>query len=434
MLQSRGPVGKFLLILCLLLVSSSFTNSAHAAIGDHLPNMKKVEIGFFNNGQFQFFRVWGMKEGVGPVLTDGSCQRCHNQGALGGSSARLLTFFGKINPDNSFDPLDGTGLSPNEGGLLLQSRSNQAFLKDCSQGGEVLPLDANAVENRIAPATFGFGLIDALPDQTLMDQATFEFNNYQADGIHGVAGTVPTYYSAAPHVIGRFGKKAQIANLVEMAAFAFAHDLGITNTLFPVEDLPQGQPIDARCTQNVMPPNNQNTGSGGHGMFPLSHFMRYLAPPDPVACRVGGNCAQGQAVFSTIGCDKCHKQSYTTPANVAVQTDTSGTPLTSVALSNFPFNLYSDLLVHDLGNADKGVIPAGYVNTGIASQSQWRTTPLWGLHFRTNLMHSGRSLTIDAAIRAHSDGVTGEAVSVTNNYNLLSASDEQALLDFLGTL
>jgi CxxC motif-containing protein (DUF1111 family) len=74
------------------------------------------------------------------------------------------------------------------------------------------------------------------------------------------------------------------------------------------------------------------------------------------------------------------------------------------------------------------------VNTGIASQSQWRTTPLWGLHYRTNLMHSGRSLTIDAAIRAHSDGVTGEAVSVTNNYNLLSASDEQALLDFLGTL
>jgi CxxC motif-containing protein (DUF1111 family) len=434
--QSRGPVGKFLLIFCLLLLSSSFTNSAKAAIGDPLlNNMKPVELKFFNNGKTQFNRVWGMKEGVGPVLTDGACQRCHNQGALGGSSARLLTFFGKINPDLTFDPLDGTGASgQNEGGLLLQARSNQAFLKSCPQGGEVLPADANAVENRIAMATFGFGLIDALADQTLIDQAAFELQNYQADGIHGMAGTVPTYYSAAPHTIGRFGKKAQMANLIEMAAFAFAHDFGVTNPLFQNEDLPQGQPIDLRCTQNVMVPNNSNTGSGGNGMFPLSHFMRYLAPPDPVPCPVGANCAQGQAVFSAIGCDKCHKQSYTTPANVVVQTDTSGTPLQSIALSNIQINLYSDLLLHDLGNADKGVIPAGYVNTGVASQSQWRTTPLWGLHYRTNLMHSGRSTTIDAAIRAHSDGSTGEAVSVTNNYNALSASDEQALLDFLGTL
>jgi CxxC motif-containing protein (DUF1111 family) len=434
MLQSRGPVSKSLLIsFSLLVLSSVFATSAFAAIGDPITlNMKKQETNFFNTGKPQFNRVWGMVEGVGPVFTDGACQRCHNQGALGGSSARLLTFFGKINPDQSFDPLDGTGASgENEGGLLVQPRSNQAFVRSCPQGGEVVPADANAVENRAAPATFGFGFIDALPDQTLIDQATFELNTYQADGIHGLAGIVPTYYSFAPHLIGRFGRKAQIANLVEMAAFAFAHDLGITNWLFQVEDLPQGQAIDIRCTANVNVPNNTNTGSGGHGMFAISHFMRYLAPPVPLAC---ANCVAGQAIFSSIGCDECHKQSYTTPANVTVPTDTLGTTLKSMALSNVTFNLYSDLLLHDLGNADKGVIPAGYVNTGVASESMWRTTPLWGLQYRTNFMHNGKATSFDSAIIAHSDGVSGEAVSVINKYKLLSGSDQQALWDFLGSL
>ena len=437
MLQSRGPVSKSLLLSLFLLLSSLIVTGAFAAIGDPITvNMKKQETNFFNTGKPQFNRVWGMVEGVGPVFTDGACQRCHNQGALGGSSARLLTFFGKINPDQSFDPLDGTGLSGvNEGGLLLQPRSNQAFLPSCPQGGEVLPADANAVENRAAPATFGFGLIDALSDQTLIDQATFEFNNYQADGIHGTAGPVPTYYSFAQHAIGRFGRKAQFANLVEMTAFAFAHDLGITNPLFQVEDLPQGQAIDLRCTENVNVPNNTNTGSGGHGMFALSHFMRYLAPPDPVACPNGAtDCGQGQNVFSTIGCDKCHKQSYTTPANVTVPTDTLGTTLKSVALSNITITLYSDLLLHDLGKADTGVIPAGYINTGVASATMWRTTPLWGLHYRTNFMHDGKATTFDAAILRHSDGVASEALSVVSAYKGLSASDQQALWDFLGSL
>jgi CxxC motif-containing protein (DUF1111 family) len=435
MLQSRGPVSKSLLIsLSLLLLSMIAANLAFAAIGDPITlNMKKQETNFFNTGKPQFNRVWGMLEGVGPVFTDGSCQRCHNQGALGGSSARLLTFFGKINPDQSFDPLDGS-LGDNEGGLLLQPRSNQAFLPNCPQGGEVVPTDANAVENRAAPATFGFGLIDALSDQTLQDQATFEQNNYQADGIHGVAGAVPTYYSFAQHMIGRFGRKAQFANLVEMAAFAFAHDLGITNPLFQVEDLPQGQPIDTSCTENSNVPNNTNTGSGGHGMFALSHFMRYLAPPDPLACLAGTSCAQGQTLFSTIGCDKCHNPSYTTPSNVTVPTDTLGTTIKSVALSNIKLNLYSDLLLHDLGKADTGVIPAGYINTGVASATMWRTTPLWGLHYRTNFMHDGKSTTFDAAILRHSDGVASEALSVVNAYKGLTLSDQQALWAFLGSL
>ena len=424
---------RFKSALTLLLAFTVFPLSLSAQIGNSLPNMKPVETGFFNNGKTQFNRVWGMKEGVGPVLTDGGCLRCHNTPVLGGSSNRLLTFFGVQNQDGSFDPLDGTGPSHlNEGGLLLQSRSNQAFLPNCSQGGEIVPLDANVTENRMAPPVFGFGLIDAIADSTLLNQAQFELTNYQADGIHGAAPAVFTYFSAAANKIGRFGKKSQIANLVEMTAFAFAHDLGITNPLVLDEDLPQGQQIDLNCVQNTARPNNNDSGSGGKGMFPISHFMRYLAPAVPLACT--GDCPQGQTVFSQIGCNECHNPSYTTPATAIVQTDTNGTPLTSAALSNQTVNLYSDLLLHDLGTPDTGVIPAGYANTGAATASQWRTAPLWGLQYRTRFMHAGTATSLDQAIRGHSDGVHGEAVIVINRYKALSSSDQQALWDFLKTL
>jgi hypothetical protein len=425
---------KTVLGLTLLLALAALPSTLSAQIGSQLPNMKPVETNFFNSGKLQFNRVWGMKEGVGPVLTDGGCLRCHATPVLGGSSNRLLTFFGEQNQDGSFDALDGTGPSGlNEGGLLLQSRSNQAFLPNCSQGGEFIPPEANVTENRMAPPVFGFGLIDAIADSDLINQAQFELNNYQADGIHGVAPVVFTYFPAAANKIGRFGKKAQIANLVEMAAFAFAHDLGITNPLVLDEDLPQGQPIDPNCVQNSARPNNTDAGSGGRGIFPISHFMRYLAPATPAPCS-GTDCTQGQTVFSQIGCNECHKQSYTTPATAIVQTDTNGTPLTSPALSSQTLNLYSDLLLHDLGKPDTGVIPAGEPNTGAATATQWRTAPLWGLQYRTRFMHAGTAISLDQAIRNHSDGVTGEAVTVINRYKALSSSDQKALWDFLSTL
>ena len=417
-----------------LLISFTFVAHVNAQVGGPLTHLKPREIQLFENGQRQFHRVWGLKEGVGPVLTDGSCVRCHNMPVEGGGSIRHWTFFGLLNPDGTFDPLDGTGLSgENEGGILLQPLSSQPFLPDCSQGGEILPPDANAIEKRISPQTFGFGLIDALADVDLINRALFELNNYQADGIHGVAPKVPTYYAAAPNTIGRFGQKAQIANLVEMSAYAFAKGLGITNPLFPDEDVPQGMPIDPNCTMNTNVPNNGNTGSGGAGIFPLSHFMRFLAPATPAAC-LGTDCEQGRLVFTTVGCDKCHLPSYTTPTIVHVPIDLSGTSEQSPALSTQTVNLYSDLLLHDLGNADKGSIPENQGITGTAMATQWRTTPLWGLQYRNRFMHNGAAGNLDSAIRGHSDGTTGEAVRVLNNYKALSAADQQALLDFLKTL
>lgn len=79
--------------------------------------------------------------------------------------------------------------------------------------------------------------------------------------------------------------------------------------------------------------------------------------------------AAGDAiVFERIGCGSCH-------------------------VSNLGgVQLYSDLLLHDLGNAlDDGVIQAG------AAGHDWRTTPLWGLSHRQRFLHDGRARSVDTA-------------------------------------
>lgn len=426
--KSMRSSKSLLTALALLSITCALSAAAAAQLGGPLPGIKPTETKFFNNGKSQFNRLWGLTEGVGPVETDGACKRCHNTPVLGGGGIRLLTFFGKTNPDKSFDPLY------NEGGLLLQPLSNAAFIPGgvCSLPGEQIPADANSIEKRLAPPVFGFGLIDAIADADILNEATFQANNYQADGIHGTAQIVPTYYAAAPHMVGRFGKKSHIANLVEMAAFAFAHDFGITNPIFQDEDLPQGQPIPPECVENSMVPNNQNSGSGGQGVFPLSHFMRYLAPPVPQPPTQQSH--DGQVIFTTIGCDKCHKASYTTPATVTVQTDLSGTTLPSPALSNQTVALYSDLLLHDMGNSLKGKLAPGTPVTQNASLTQWRTVPLWGLSVRGKFLHDGRASDLDTAIRDHSLDGLGEAAIVIGRYKALSQTDHDNLMAFLNSL
>jgi di-heme oxidoreductase (putative peroxidase) len=396
-------------------------------LGGPLPGLKPTETKFFNNGQSQFNRLWGLTEGVGPVITDGACKRCHNTPVLGGGGIRLLTFFGKTS-GGTFDPLF------NEGGLLLQPISNAAFIPGgvCTLPGEQIPLDANSVERRIAPPVFGFGLIDAISDTDIINEAANELANDQVEGIHGTANIVTTYYQNPEHTVGRFGKKSQIANLIEMAAFAFAHDIGITNPIFQDEDLPQGGAIPPECVENSLTPNNNNSGSGGIGMFPLSHFPRYLAPPIPAAPTP--QILAGQVVFDAIGCSKCHKPSYQTPSNVSVRTDLAGTMIASPALSNQTVGLYSDLLLHDMGISLIGKIPPGYQMTQNATLTQWRTVPLWGLSVRARYLHDGRASDLNSAILGHSLDGKGEAAVVVGRYKTLTPTDQSNLMAFLHSL
>ena len=65
-----------------------------------------------------------------------------------------------------------------------------------------------------------------------------------------------------------------------------------------------------------------------------------------------------------------------------------------------------------------------------AQGDEFRTTPLWGLRFRTELLHDGRARTVDTAIRAHGGAASPALVAYLGG----SEQDRIDLLDFLGTL
>jgi CxxC motif-containing protein (DUF1111 family) len=143
----------------------------------------------------------------------------------------------------------------------------------------------------------------------------------------------------------------------------------------------------------------------------FTDFMELLGPPPTVPFTQ--QAMIGQQIFTGINCVACHKASMQSgPSNVS----------TSLAFQNVP--LYSDLLLHHMGNLGDGIAQAD------AQPDEIRTAPLWGLRARSPFLHDGRASTIDAAIRLHD----GEAKTVRNRYIQLTPSQQQAVLAFLNSI
>src|SRR5206468_3723991 len=95
------------------------------------------------------------------------------------------------------------------------------------------------------------------------------------------------------------------------------------------------------------------------------------------------------------------------------------------ALSGQTANLFSDLLLHDMGEGLRDDIVQG-----AAGPRDFRTAPLWGLGQRLFFLHDGRASNLLDAIQAHSS--TGsEANTVIRVFNRLSTNQQQDLLNFL---
>jgi CxxC motif-containing protein (DUF1111 family) len=104
-------------------------------------------------------------------------------------------------------------------------------------------------------------------------------------------------------------------------------------------------------------------------------------------------------------------------------------PSPIAALDHQTVELYSDLLLHDMGDGLADGRP-----DGDADGREWRTTPLWGLRIMREflnghafLLHDGRARTVADAIDAHG----GEAAAARDAYRVLTAADRAALLDFV---
>ena len=126
----------------------------------------------------------------------------------------------------------------------------------------------------------------------------------------------------------------------------------------------------------------------------------------------------GLAKFNAVGCALCHTPSLTT----------GNSNFAPAALSGVQANLFSDLLLHQMGEGLQDDI-----SQGLAHGDEFRTAPLWGLGQRLYFLHDGRTSDLLQAIRAHR-GEGSEANRVINNFNGLSPSDQQDILNFLRSL
>jgi CxxC motif-containing protein (DUF1111 family) len=88
-------------------------------------------------------------------------------------------------------------------------------------------------------------------------------------------------------------------------------------------------------------------------------------------------------------------------------------------------DVFSDFCVHSMGAA----FADGIVDHS-ARSDEFRTTPLWGLRFRTRYLHDGRAGTLDEAIALHG----GEAAPAAAAFRSAGAAQQAALRRFLATL
>jgi CxxC motif-containing protein (DUF1111 family) len=363
---------------------------AQQGFGQPLLGLTNAELATFREGRAAFLEAERPEDGLGPIFNGRSCVQCHGVPAAGGSSPINVTRFGRVE-NGVFDPLTGLG------GSLLQRFSIDPVPR------EVIPREANVVAERESTALFGLGLIEAIPDAAILANAATS----KPDGIRGRAAMIGDVTNGQIRV-GRFGWKAQHATLLAFSADAYLNEMGITNRFFPIENAPNGNRAALAGNDPIADPEDPAVGRGDTDA--LADFMRFLAAPAPIALTASAQI--GQTLFASTGCATCHTQSYTTGAN------------SIAALSNKRVDLYSDLLLHDMGTLGDGIAQAA------AGMREMRTPPLWGLRASAPYLHDGRASTIDQAIRLHE----GEAAIVRNRYLGLTAAQRRQLLDFLGSL
>lgn len=364
--------------------------------GDPLPGITPVEFDEFRLGLDDFLEVETAEEGLGPAFNGTSCAACHSAPAVGGMSAIAEVRVGKRPAPGVFESFapDGESL------MHLFSLPSHG----CQP---VIPAEANLIVRRIPIPVFGAGLVEAIPDETILALADPDDRN--GDGISGRAAIIEDR-GTGDRRVGRFGWKAQHSTLIAFSADAYRNEMGITNDLFR-DELALG--IDAArmrvCDPIPEPEDVADPLTRRRGIDNFASFMRFLAPVE----RAAGDdvTREGERVFAAIGCAACHVP--------ALETGPSRKPL----FDRWRVDLFSDLLLHDIGTGDG-------IRQGDAQPDEIRTPALWGLRHRRPLLHDGSAATIADAVSRHA----GEAVRARAGFERLSDEERVALLRFLGSL
>ena len=416
------------------------------AFGNPAPNLIGDKDLFFVSGNAIFNRNWVTApastedlDGLGPVFNARSCSGCHFKDGRGfapqpGEEALSLVVQMSI-PGN--DPYNRPLPEPNYGGQL----NNHSILGIVTEGsitveweelsgvypdGTPYSLRKNNLKfqnlgwgsfspgtmtsPRVAPHMVGMGLLEAIDESTLLAYA--DPNDTNGDGISGKANRVWDVEHQEER-IGRLGWKANQPSVKQQVTGAFVNDIGITSSVFTEQ--PCG-PKQEDCLQAV------NGGEPELRQPLLERVVLYssaLAVPqrrdwdDPEVLR-------GKQLFLQADCGSCHIPKIQT-----------GNHPDFPEFSNQTIRPYTDLLLHDMGE-DLADGRPDFLATG----SEWRTPPLWGIGLiktvngHTNFLHDGRARNLEEAILWHG----GEAEASKEKFMKYRKADREKLIKFLNSL
>lgn len=404
------------------------------------PNLTAAELDMHLLGDVDFESVFvtapsTINPGLGPIFNNSSCISCHPRDGRAAfpdvitNRSGLLLRISIPGSDEHGGPLSAPGFGhqvQNQAifGYQPEAQYNVAFTEiteTFADGTSVTLRKPNyslintytavpggaMLSPRIGPPVFGLGLLEAIPEASLvLLQDEFDSNG---DGISGRANYVwdPV---AGQMVIGRFGWKANTGSIRTQCAAAYVEDMGITNLLFQQET-----------------GHGQSNGSDGLGDDPelveaiLNQVVLYcqtLAVPAPRGID-NPVVQQGAALFERIECAKCHKP----------RQQTGYSPI--AAISNQVFYPYTDMLLHNMGEGLADNRPDFRANG-----NEWKTRPLWGIGLtelvngHTHFLHDGRARNLTEAILWHG----GEAQNAKEKFKKLSKKEREALLAFLNSL
>jgi CxxC motif-containing protein (DUF1111 family) len=418
--------------------------------GGPIPGLTPAQLAFFNAGKEEFEEQDAVAEGLGPTMNLDSCGGCHAQPAVGGTSPAVnpqVAFASQLGAINNVPPfisangpvrearfvrnLDGT---PDGGVHALFTIAGRSDAPGCvlAQPNFERQLANRNVIFRIPTPVFGAGLIEQIPDTAILANQASGASQKREFGIRGrpnfaISGRTVSGQAnnnGNDGTVARFGWKAQNKSLLLFSGEAYNVEMGITNELFQTER------DEAPSCQFATVPNNATDTDAATPLEAISaiekfaFFQRFLLPPTQSPDTPGGthSIGRGGTLFTAIGCALCH-----TPM---LRTGNS----TVAALRNRIVNLYSDLLLHDMG---PGL--ADGVSQGQAGPRDFRTAPLWGLGQRIFFLHDGRTSDLLVAIQQHQsgsnrDGDASEGNRIIMNFNSLRESQKQDILNFLRSL
>ncbi len=375
-----------------------------------------------------------VNSGLGPIFNNVSCISCHHNDGKGtptaGDITSSLLFRISTSGTNEFGGpagMDGYGGQLQDVAIFGWQPEGKVNISYSNvtvtyADGETVTLrkptytlqntyinitGGYSLSPRLAPPVFGLGLLENIPESTLLSFA--DEGDMDHDGISGR----PNYVynpDTKKREIGRFGLKANTATVRTQAAGAFNQDMGVTSSIFPHESCAGQTQYDGLNDDAELPDSTLNR---------VIFYIRSLAVP---ARRdvTDANVKHGKELFTQLNCSGCHKP--------VVQT---GVDVTFPAISNQRIQPFTDLLLHDMG---EGL--ADNYSDFMANGKEWRTAPLWGIGLfeKTNgtpyYLHDGRARTIEEAILWHG----GEAEASKTKFTQLNKSDRQALVRFIKSL